>query len=198
MTSTGAAAGFFKGSIDEARIWNVARSQAAIVDTMDEPVAAAANLIGRWALDDGSGTTAANSVVSGPIGSLLPLAGGPAWDTGVSSYVTGLVPGNDALRLTTGDYVSFGAASSALGASRFTVETWFKRDPIQASVATTTGTGARRRAACLDALLSRAKVDRNTPSGCSANRRPTSVAVAYIGGFLFPIIGLPVTPRRGK
>ena len=139
MTSTGVAAGFFKGSIDEARIWNVARSQAAIVETMDEPVTAAANLIGRWALDDGSGTTAANTA-GGPTGSLLPVAGGPAWDAGISGFATGLAPlsVNDALRLTAGDYVSFGAASPALGASRFTVETWFKREGAGTAIGTGT------------------------------------------------------------
>ena len=62
MSSTGAPQGFFKGQMDEARIWNVARSQAAISDTMGGALfAPQANLIGRWGLDDGAGTTAANS-----------------------------------------------------------------------------------------------------------------------------------------
>src|SRR6185436_12382336 len=40
MTSTGAAAGFFQGTLDEVRIWNVARSAAEIQATMVGPLAA--------------------------------------------------------------------------------------------------------------------------------------------------------------
>ena len=142
MTSTGVAQGFFKGLIDEARIWNVARSQSAIAEAMDEPLfAPQTNLIGRWGLDDATGTSALNT--AGPQnGSLLPVvapAAPPVWATGGSGYVTGLVPGNDVLRLTSpGDYVTFGAATSTLGASRFTVETWFKREGTGTSIGTGT------------------------------------------------------------
>ena len=133
------AAGFFKGQIDEARIWNVARSQSAIADTMDEPLfAPQANLVGRWGLDEGAGTTAVNSAGI-PNGSLLPLATPPVWVAGGSGYVTGLVPGNDVLRLATaGDYVGFGPATAALGATRFTVETWFKREGTGTAIGTGT------------------------------------------------------------
>ena len=40
MTSTGAAAGFFQGAIDEARIWNVARSGAQILADRDHTLVA--------------------------------------------------------------------------------------------------------------------------------------------------------------
>ena len=39
MTSTGVAAGFFQGTLDEVRIWNVARSAADIQATMGGPLA---------------------------------------------------------------------------------------------------------------------------------------------------------------
>ncbi len=115
----------------------MARTQAAIVDTMDEPVLAAGNLVGRWGLDEGSGTTAANTAGL-PNGTLVTTS--PAtplvWVAGGSGYTSGLVPGNNVLRFAgtagAGDYVSFGAATSTLGASTFTVETWFKRSEVLA------------------------------------------------------------------
>ena len=42
MTSTGAAAGFFQGTLDEVRIWNVARNAADIQATMGGPLTDAA------------------------------------------------------------------------------------------------------------------------------------------------------------
>ena len=141
MSSTGVAQGFFKGLIDEARIWNTARVQSAIVDTMDEALfAPQPNLVGRWGLDDGVGTVAANSagLPNGTLASTVPL-GLPVWVSPGSGFVTGLVPGNDALRLTAaGDHVTFGAATSTLGASRFTVETWFKREAAGTAIGTGT------------------------------------------------------------
>src|ERR1700752_1814343 len=61
MTSGGAAAGFFAGRLDEARIWNVARTQAEIQASMNsEILTPTAGLIGRWGLNEGSGTAAIN------------------------------------------------------------------------------------------------------------------------------------------
>jgi hypothetical protein len=74
MTSTGAAAGFFGGIMDEARVWNVARTQAQIQADMSQPIVSATNLIGRWGLDDG-GATAADSTTPAENGTL----NGPAW-----------------------------------------------------------------------------------------------------------------------
>ncbi|MBN2507718.1 MAG: lamin tail domain-containing protein [Verrucomicrobia bacterium] len=71
--------GFFAGVLDEARIWNVARTGAQIAESMTLPLAAAPGLIGRWGMDEGAGTVLNNSVGDGPAGALV---GGPAWGPG--------------------------------------------------------------------------------------------------------------------
>ncbi|MCX6880093.1 MAG: Ig-like domain-containing protein [Verrucomicrobia bacterium] len=79
MTSTGAVQGFYKGLMDEVRVWNVARTQAEIAGTMYSEVAAATGLIGRWSLNETSGTTATNTGSSAINGT---LTNGPLWTSG--------------------------------------------------------------------------------------------------------------------
>src|SRR5512133_2975168 len=61
MTSAGVAAGFFAGDLDEARIWNSARTGAQIRGSRDAAAATAAALVGRFGMDEGFGTTVGNS-----------------------------------------------------------------------------------------------------------------------------------------
>ena len=139
MTSTGAAAGFFQGVLDEARVWNVARSAAAIQAAMTGPLASAPGLIGRWGVDEGSGSTIADSTGGGNTGTIQNTA---VWVAGTPYVSTPLPPGNYGLRLTgsatDAGHVKLGAAPG-LGAATFTIETWFKREA--AGVATNTGAG---------------------------------------------------------
>lgn len=79
QNSSGTAAGFFRGAIDEARIWNYARSASDIAASMNTPVASATGLVGRWGLNEGTGTSTADSSGSGIIGT---LRNGPVWTTG--------------------------------------------------------------------------------------------------------------------
>ena len=107
IDSTGTAAGFFAGTIDEARIWNVARTDAQIQSTRDSELTSGSGLIGRWGLDDGSGTVAADSVAGAPSGTLV---GGLTWvaghafpaDTTPPAAPTGLVatPASGSVTLT--------------------------------------------------------------------------------------------------
>ena len=106
MTSIGAASGYFAGIIDEARIWNVARDQAAIQASMNSELASGTGLVGRWGLNDGSGTTASNSIAGSPNGA---LTNGPTWvdgfplpDTNPPAAPTSLVaePFSGAVNLT--------------------------------------------------------------------------------------------------
>ncbi len=76
LTSTGAAAGFFQGRIDEVRIWNVARSQAEILTSMRAKLPTATGLLGRWSLDEGSGTTIVSSAGTTVNGTLMNT---PVW-----------------------------------------------------------------------------------------------------------------------
>ena len=140
MTSTGLAAGFFQGTLDEVRIWNVARSAAEIQGTMAGPLATVpASLIGRWALNEAAGTTTADSSGRADTGT---LTNGPAWVAGTPFVSTPPPAGNYGVKMlgtaAAGDYATFGAAPG-LGAATFTVETWFRRDA--AGVATSTGSG---------------------------------------------------------
>lgn len=49
--SAGTAAGQFAGAMDEVRVWNYARTEDQIKETMYRTVASAEGLVGRWALD---------------------------------------------------------------------------------------------------------------------------------------------------
>src|SRR6266540_460817 len=78
MNSSGVAAGFFAGDLDEVRIWNYDRTGAQIRAARSSELASAAGLVGRFGMNEGSGTTVANSAGS-PNGSTV---GSPTWITG--------------------------------------------------------------------------------------------------------------------
>ncbi len=70
--------GFFMGVIDEARIWNYARTQAEIVGTINDEVTSGTGLVGHWGMNEGVGTSAYNSVSGSPAGNLISA---PTWVT---------------------------------------------------------------------------------------------------------------------
>lgn len=132
LNSTGVAAGFFQGVLDEGRIWNVARTQAQIQSTMGVEVLSGSGLIGRWGLNEGTGTSIGNSIPNSPNGT---ATNGPTWSTDTTLALSS----HTALRFGgVNGYVTFGAPA-ALKLSQFTLETWFRRDG--AGVSTTTGSG---------------------------------------------------------
>ena len=61
QTSNGTAAGFFQGQVDEVRIWNVARTGTQIAQTRFDEVTSGTGLLGRYGMNEGSGTNVANS-----------------------------------------------------------------------------------------------------------------------------------------
>ena len=84
MTSAGVtgAAGFFQGLLDEARIWNYARSLGEVQSTLNLEIPYPyGGLVARWGLDEGSGLVASDSSGSGVAGT---LTNGPVWVTGRS------------------------------------------------------------------------------------------------------------------
>jgi hypothetical protein len=71
MDSMGVPGGFFAGAIDEVRVWNHARSEAEIAESMKTTVLAGEGLVARWALDEADGGVPdsvgnADGVVTGP------------------------------------------------------------------------------------------------------------------------------------
>lgn len=88
LNSTGTRDGAFRGRIDEARVWNYARSAAEIAATKDQAVTSATGLIGRFGLNEGTGT----STVS-PAGSHTgTLTNGPLWVEGIPFGVPNAFP----------------------------------------------------------------------------------------------------------
>lgn len=78
FNSTGVPEGAFNGIIDEARVWNYARSSAEIAASKDTELSTGTGLIGRFGLNEGFGT-ATGSTVSSTVGT---LTNNPAWVPG--------------------------------------------------------------------------------------------------------------------
>ena len=75
--------GYFAGVIDEVRIWNVARTACArSCATKNAEITSGTGLIGRWGLNENTGTSAANSIAGSEAGTLKGTVGLPAWVAG--------------------------------------------------------------------------------------------------------------------
>ncbi len=79
LNSSGTPAGAFNGVLDEARIWNSARSEAQIQAAMTGPVTSSPGLVARWSMDEGAGSTIASSAGTTINGT---LTNGPLWVEG--------------------------------------------------------------------------------------------------------------------
>ena len=80
--------GFFAGSLDEVRVWNVVRTDGEIQSSMNAQILSAAGLVGRWGLDEGTAGTAGDSTTN-PVHEDGTLAGGASWGTGVPAISSG-------------------------------------------------------------------------------------------------------------
>ena len=123
--------GSFNGRIDEVRIWNTALTSLDPGEFTSGP-----NLVGKWDLGDGIGTTVMNSVSGGANGTIV---NNYEWVTGFNDPD----PTTNASIDFNGkhDYVTFGVAPSLNTTSTstgFTLEGWIKVEG--AGVTTSTGT----------------------------------------------------------
>lgn len=135
LNSTGVASGYFNGKMDEVRIWNYARTQTDIQNNLSLEITSATGLVGRYNLNENTGTVAANT---GSAGTSVngTLVNTPTWITG--STFTALNSNSSLQFGGTNSYVTFGN-NTALGLSQFTLECWFRREGT--GTTTTTGTG---------------------------------------------------------
>lgn len=81
LNSSGTPQGFFDGVLDEARLWNYARTAAQISNSFQLQITNALGLIGRWSLDETGGSIVTNTGSSGVHGTMVngpvPAAGYP-------------------------------------------------------------------------------------------------------------------------
>ncbi len=136
VNSLGIPDGFFKGSMDEVRIWNTALAPATILTNMTLQITSSSGLVGRWGMNEGSGAIAASTgSASGVNGSLI---NSPSWTTGTSfSPITNTT--NCGLNFGgTNAYVGFGNPS-VLGLTQFTLEAWIYKTGNGSTVSTGTG-----------------------------------------------------------
>ena len=103
LNSAGAPGGFFKGVLDEVRIWDYARTGAQIASTKDVEVFSASGLLGRWGLNEGAGTIANDSSGTAENGTLV---NGPAWVSGFDTNLSVLST------LTRAPYLQLGTPNS--------------------------------------------------------------------------------------
>ncbi|MDB6080171.1 MAG: phosphohydrolase [Akkermansiaceae bacterium] len=85
MNSLGEPSGYFLGFMDEARIWNYARSESEIAGSMNLEVPSAGGLVGRWGMDEGVGTSVGTAVAG-------VLTNGPLWAGGYTDFDHNILP----------------------------------------------------------------------------------------------------------
>ncbi|MFZ4619904.1 MAG: LamG-like jellyroll fold domain-containing protein [Bacteroidota bacterium] len=89
---------YYNGSLDEVRIWNIARSADSITAAMSRDlIGNEPNLIGYWRFNEGSGTTA---IDASPYHQNGTIAAGPVWilfDEGRSWYTIGTAGVSDGI-----------------------------------------------------------------------------------------------------
>ncbi|MEO8352862.1 MAG: LamG domain-containing protein, partial [Chthoniobacteraceae bacterium] len=103
LDSCGMPAGFFQGVLDEVRIWNYARTAQELAENLDVEITMAPGLLGRWGLNEGSGTIAGDSSGNGVTGAMIDE---PAW-----------APGFQEARIPTisrGPYLQSGTSTSVI------------------------------------------------------------------------------------
>ena len=94
---------YFEGSLDEVRVWNVARSQTEIQDNMYSPLTGAeSGLVGYWSFEEGSGTTASDNTTNGNDGTLTNMDAADwldstalSWTTNENSPLSDILPAYD-------------------------------------------------------------------------------------------------------
>lgn len=102
--------GYFNGYIDDARVYNRAITATEILNLYKST-----GLIGRWKMDEGSGSTAADSSGHGYTGTLTL---GPTWTTG---NINGAVNFDGA-----NDYIDMSDINTLDGVTALTVSAWVK------------------------------------------------------------------------
>jgi hypothetical protein len=136
VNSSNATDGFFNGSMDELRIWKRVRTAAEISAGKNLEITTHADLVARYGMTDGTGTTVSNSSsVGAPINAALFNT--PAWNSNSFDALPGAVTGGIDFD-GTNDHIAFGSASS-LRATTFTLEGWIRIEGNGAF--TSTGTG---------------------------------------------------------
>ncbi|MBN8459531.1 MAG: DNRLRE domain-containing protein [Verrucomicrobia bacterium] len=104
MNSNGLGEGAFGGFIDEVRIWNAARTQAEIRQTINSEVASASGLVARWSFGEGTGTSITSTAGAATVGT---FGGLPVWTAGMTfsgnakPSISFLSPADGSSRLTT-------------------------------------------------------------------------------------------------
>jgi hypothetical protein len=122
LNSAGTPSGYFSGVLDEARIWNYARSAGQIMGLKNSQISSADGLIGRWGLDESVGALAHDSSGHGINGT---LTNGPVWTygypftTGPSVWLT--MPANGA-DFAAGSHITLNAQAIDTNASIVKVE----------------------------------------------------------------------------
>ncbi|MEI7802128.1 MAG: LamG-like jellyroll fold domain-containing protein [Bacteroidota bacterium] len=135
LNSTGVASGFFNGKMDEVRIWNYARTQTDIQNNLSLQITSATGLLGRYSLNDNTGTVTVNT---GSAGTAVngTLTNSPSWIAG--STFTALTNNSSVQFGGTNSYVTVGN-SAALGLTQFTLECWFIKEGTGLNASTGSG-----------------------------------------------------------
>ncbi len=70
LNTTGGMNGFFRGVLDESRVWNRALTQTEILTNLNHQVTSGSGLVARWGLNEGTGTTVGDSVATAANGTI--------------------------------------------------------------------------------------------------------------------------------